>query len=220
MSKYKRSGADVIRWPDSPDAREALEEWFAAPPSTAYLSGDFLDFRGADLSRLDLAGAYLANSDLVGVRFEEANLGDANLANAELQGADFSFADLAKAEMVGCSAGKARFRSARLFSVQLDDAVLAEADLSYAILNSAKLYKTDLRDANLEFASLRWCTLGGTSMPAVLSGARMFGCQFEGAKGAVVGPVFVDEGATRSLGGGELAAWFSAQGAENVQVVG
>ncbi|MEV4495150.1 hypothetical protein AB0J84_05545 [Micromonospora arborensis] len=57
-------------------------------------------------------------------------------------------------------------------------------------------------------------------MPAVLSGARMVGCQFEAAKGAVVGPVFVDEEATRSLGGGELEGWLSAQGAESVQVVG
>ncbi|MEV4123363.1 pentapeptide repeat-containing protein [Micromonospora sp. NPDC049645] len=220
MSRYKRASGDVLRWPDSPDAREALEEWFADPSPTAYLSGDFLDFRGADLSRLDLAGAYLANSHLVGVRFEEANLGDANLTNAELRGADFSFADLAKAEMVGCSAGEALFRSARLFAVQLDDAVLEGADLRHAILNSAKLYKTDLRGANLELASLRWCTLGGTSMPTVLTGARMFGCQFEGAKGAVVGPVLVDEDATRSLGGAELEAWFAGQGAEHVQVVG
>ncbi|MFI6783988.1 pentapeptide repeat-containing protein [Micromonospora sp. NPDC050276] len=220
MSRYKRASGDVIRWPDSPDAREALEEWFADPAPAAYLSGDFLDFRGADLSRLDLAGAYLANSHLVGVRFEEANLGDANLTNAELQGADFSFADLAKAEMVGCSAGKALFRSARLFAVQLDDAVLEGADLRHAILNSAKLYKTDLRGANLELASLRWCTLGGTSMPTVLTGARMFGCQLEGAKGAVVGPVLVDEEATRSVGGAELEAWLSGQGAEHVQVVG
>ncbi|MBM7491436.1 hypothetical protein JOD64_002658 [Micromonospora luteifusca] len=83
-----------------------------------------------------------------------------------------------------------------------------------------KLCKTDLRGANLEFASLRWCTLGGATMPAVLSGARMFGCQFEGAKGAVVGPVFVDEEATRFLGGGELEEWLSTQGAESVQVVG
>ncbi|WP_372471473.1 pentapeptide repeat-containing protein [Micromonospora trifolii] len=98
--------------------------------------------------------------------------------------------------MVGCSAGKALFRSARLFAVQLDDAVLEGADLRHAILNSAKLYRTDLRDANLERASLRWCTLGGTGMPTVLTGARMFGCQFEGAKGVVVGPVLVDEEAT------------------------
>ncbi|GAB3950778.1 hypothetical protein GCM10027614_51730 [Micromonospora vulcania] len=54
----------------------------------------------------------------------------------------------------------------------------------------------------------------------MLSGAKMYGCQLEGAKGAVVGPVFVDEGATRSLAGAELEAWFSAQGAESVQVVG
>ncbi|MDG4806713.1 pentapeptide repeat-containing protein [Micromonospora sp. WMMD1120] len=220
MSKYKRTSGDVLRWPDSPDAREALEEWFADASPGAYLSGDFLDFRGADLSRLDLAGAYLANSQLPGVRFEEANLGDANLSNAEVPGADFSFADLAKAELVGCAAERAVFRSARLFAVQLDDAVLAGADLRHAILNSAKLYRTDLRGANLELASLRWCTLGSTTMPTVLTDARMAGCQFEGAKGAVVGPVFVDEEATRSVGGAELEAWFSARGAEAVQVVG
>ncbi|WBB65963.1 pentapeptide repeat-containing protein [Micromonospora sp. WMMD812] len=191
----------------------------AASDTAAYLSGDFLDFRGADLSNLDLTGAYLVNSCLVGVRFEDANLGDATLTNAELQGADFSFADLAKAEMVGCTAPDARFRGARLFSVQLDDAILEGADLSHAILNSAKLYKTDLRGANLEFTSLRWCTLGGGTMPAVLSGARMFGCQLEGAKGSVVGPVLVDEDATLSLDGADLEAWFSEQGAENVQVV-
>ncbi|MGC4798701.1 pentapeptide repeat-containing protein [Micromonospora saelicesensis] len=220
MSRYKRASGGVIRWPDSPDARKALQEWFADASATAYLSGDLLDFRGADLSRLDLAGAYLANSHLAGVRFEEANLGEANLTNAALQGADFSHADLAKAEMIGCSAGKALFRSARLFAVQLDDAVLERADLRHAILNSAMLYRTDLRDANLERASLRWCTLGGTSMPTVLTGARMFGCQCEGAKGAVVGPVLVDEEATRYFGGAELEGWFSAQGAERVQVVG
>ncbi|MEV0807682.1 pentapeptide repeat-containing protein [Micromonospora sp. NPDC050200] len=221
MSRYKRSGADVVRWPDSPDAREALEEWFAAASSdtASYLSGDFLDFRGADLSNLDLTGAYLANSCLVGVRFEDANLGGANLNNSELQGADFSFSDLAKAEMVGCSARNARFRGARLFSVEFDEAVLEGVDLSHAILNSAKLYKTDLRDANLEFSSLRWCALGGTDMPAVLSGARMFGCQLEGAKGTVVGPVFVDQGATLLLHAAELEAWFSEQDAKNVQVV-
>ncbi|MET8042109.1 pentapeptide repeat-containing protein [Micromonospora sp. NPDC005215] len=219
MSTYRRTSGDVLRWPDSPDARAALEQWFADSSAGAYLSGDSLDFRGADLSRLDLANAYLANSHLVGVRFGEANLGGANLTNAEVRGADFSSADLAKAEMVGCAAGEARFRSARLFAVDLDDAVLDGADLGHAILNSAKLYRTDLRGANLEYASLRWCTLGGPSMPTVLSDARMFGCQLDGATGAVVGPVFVDEGATRSLGGGELETWLSAQGAESVQVV-
>ncbi|MEH0828360.1 MULTISPECIES: YbaB/EbfC family nucleoid-associated protein [unclassified Micromonospora] len=219
-SRYKRSVADVTRWPDSPDARAALEEWLGVAPSdtAAYLAGDFLDFRGADLSNLDLAGAYLANSCLVGVRCEDANLGDANLNNAELDGADFSFSDLAKADLVGSTARNARFSSARLFSVQFDEAVLEGADLSHATLNSAKLYRTDLRAAELGFSSLRWCTLGGANMPAVLSGARMFGCRLEGAKGTVVGPVFVDQAATRSLDGAELEAWFSAQDAPDVRV--
>ncbi|GGO13319.1 pentapeptide repeat-containing protein [Micromonospora parathelypteridis] len=101
LHRYNRASGDVIRWPDSPDAREALEDWFADSSTTAYLSGDSLDFRGADLSRLDLAGAYLANARLADVRFAEANLGDANLANAELQGADFSFADLASPACAG-----------------------------------------------------------------------------------------------------------------------
>ncbi|MBM0258061.1 pentapeptide repeat-containing protein [Micromonospora sp. 4G55] len=210
----------MIRWPDSLDAKAAIEEWLdaAAADTTSYLAGDFLDFRGADLSNLDLAGAYLANSCLVDVRIEDANLGDANLNNAELDGADLSFSDLAKAEMVGCSARNARFVKARLFSVQFDEAVLAGADLSHAILNSAKLYQTDLRDADLAFSSLRWCTLGGGGMPAVLSGAKMFGCRLEGAKGTIVGPVFVDQAATRPLDGAELEAWFSAQDAQDVRV--
>ncbi|MFF0150708.1 pentapeptide repeat-containing protein [Micromonospora sp. NPDC005203] len=138
MSRYKRTSGDVVRWPDNPDARAALAAWLA--DSSAYLPGDSLDFRGADLSCLDLPGACLANSQLVGVRFEEANLGAANLANAEARGADFSAADLAKADLVGCVAGAARFRSARLFAVQLDDAVLNGADLGHAILNSAPVF--------------------------------------------------------------------------------
>ncbi|MET8257743.1 pentapeptide repeat-containing protein [Micromonospora sp. NPDC005205] len=85
MSGYRRASDGVIRWPDSPDAQRALEEWFADASTTAYLCGDLLDFRGADLSGLDVAGANLANSHLVGVRFEEANLGDANLTNADLE---------------------------------------------------------------------------------------------------------------------------------------
>jgi uncharacterized protein YjbI with pentapeptide repeats len=221
MSRYKRSSGDVTRWPDNPDARQALEEWFAAlgADPTSYLSGGFLDFRGADLSSIDLMDAYLGSACLTGVRFEDANLGGANLTNAQLDGADLSFADLAKAELTGCSASNARFRSARLFAAELDEAVLAGADLSHAILNSAKLYRTDLRGANLEFASLRWCTLGGRNMPAVLTGARMFGCHLEGVKGIVIGPVLVDEDGTRSLDGAGLEAWFAEQGAESLQVV-
>ncbi|WP_124821408.1 hypothetical protein [Micromonospora ureilytica] len=77
------------------------------------------------------------------------------------------------------------------------------------------------RDANPEVASLRWCTLGGTSMPAVLGGARVLRLPTPRRRGgAVIGPVFDDEEATRSLGGAELEAWFSGQGAENVKVVG
>lgn len=221
MSRYMQSSADVARWPHSPEAREALEEWFTAVASdpTSYLSGDFLDFRGADLSTIDLTDAYLVSSCLTGVRFEDANLGGASLNNADLADADLSFADLTKAELVACSATNARFRGARLFAAELDEAVLAGADLRHAILNSAKLYKTDLRGANLEFASLRWCTLGGGTMPTILTGARMFGCQLEGAKGTVVGPVVVDEHGTLSLDGAELEAWFSERGAENIQLL-
>jgi hypothetical protein len=56
-------------------------------------------------------------------------------------------------------------------------------------------------------------------MPAILTGARMFGCQLEGAKGAVAGPVLVDEDGAQSLDGTELEAWFGKRGAESVQVV-
>jgi hypothetical protein len=56
-------------------------------------------------------------------------------------------------------------------------------------------------------------------MPTVLAGARMFGCQLEGAKGTVVGPVLVDEHGSQSLDGTELEAWFSERGADNIQVL-
>ncbi|RAN93157.1 hypothetical protein GAR05_05622 [Micromonospora saelicesensis] len=39
MSRYKRASGGVIRWPDSPDARKALQEWCADGSATAYLSG-------------------------------------------------------------------------------------------------------------------------------------------------------------------------------------
>ena len=219
MSRYKRSSADVIGWPADPEARAAIEQWFAATSDSSYLSGDFLDFRGADLSRLHLAGAYLVGACLTGVRCEDADLGDANLSNADLRGADFSFADLTKADLTGCSAQQVRFHGTRLFAAQLDEADLTGADLRHSVLNSAKLYRTDLRGADLRFAAMRWCTLGGRNMPALLTGARMAGVQLEGAKGGVVGPVFVDEAATTSLDGGELESWFSERGAERIQVI-
>ncbi|MCK7483565.1 MAG: pentapeptide repeat-containing protein [Candidatus Moduliflexus flocculans] len=124
-----------------------------------------LDFAGADLSELNLAGANLARADLSGARLAGANLSGANLSRAKLFRADLSQADLSRAN---------------LFKANLSQADLAGANFNGADLSGAFLIRANLSGASLLGACLKGASLGQASLfrarlgKAVLSQASFF----------------------------------------------
>ena len=113
--------------------------------------------QACDLSLMDFSGATLTGVDLAG-----ADVSSADFSDADLTGADLTSATLARADLSGANLSFAKFR----------DAVLASANLSNANLTSADLSGADLRDANLTGANLIDATVNGAYLTdADLSGA-------------------------------------------------
>ena len=112
----------------------------------------------ADLTGVNLYGAYLRGADLTGVNLYEAYLRGADLTGADLVRADLVRADLRGADLIG----------ADLRGADLIGADLVRADLRGADLRGANLYGADLREADLTGADLTGADLTG----ADLTGAR------------------------------------------------
>jgi hypothetical protein len=215
---YRHTRDDVIRWPDDPAARRALEEYLDALPRDpgavmGSLGGYRLDFTGADLSGLQLAGAGFMEAKLIGVRLAAANLDYAWLMAADLRDADLSCCSLRKAKGRTCDARGAVLRGANLDRSEFEDSDFRRADLTGARLFSAFVYSTDLRGADL-----RNCVFGLSGRSTGLEKARLAGCRLEGATGRVMGPVDVGEDAPRLLDGDDLRQWFADRGAPLVEV--
>ena len=98
---------------------------------------------GCDKSDASMPNAILRNANLIGTRFERA----------DLAGADLSYANLDSANMRNASLRGAVLKGASLNQTDLTGADLSGADLSFAVLTGAKI-----DGANLEGASLRQST--------------------------------------------------------------
>ncbi|MEU5877000.1 pentapeptide repeat-containing protein [Spirillospora sp. NPDC047279] len=225
MSGHGISREDVRAWPNDSEAAaelaDYLEDLNASVGEVAkVLSGEMMDFRGADLSHLMLDEAFLFNADLSDVRLVGASLGRANLGGAILRRSDLTSADLTKAELVECDAQHATFTGATLFSVDFSDADLRSVDLRDAIVNSTSFFQTRLDGADLRNASLRFCHFGHQEAAAtIMTGASIANCAFDEAGGFVVGPVDIGDDETDLLEGAALASWFHAHGAPAIKVV-
>jgi hypothetical protein len=92
----------------------------------------------ADLSQVDLQGAFIP----------EINLSEARLAGADLSGAIMTEADLNRAYL-----HQANLTRANLNGVDLRGAILTEADLSRAYLHQAKLNGANLRGVSYSSAT-------------------------------------------------------------------
>jgi uncharacterized protein YjbI with pentapeptide repeats len=126
------------------------------------LRGDGVTVSLADLqlavSRVDLSGADLSETQL-----DEAALYGADLRNANLSGASLHGADLTDADLSG-----ANLSDAYLIGANLHDANLSEADLTGAILERAHLVGTNLRCADLTGC----CVYGISAWDLNLEGAE------------------------------------------------
>jgi uncharacterized protein YjbI with pentapeptide repeats len=94
----------------------------------------------ADLSGVDLSGAYFRHTSLGRVFLEHTNLKNADLVGAMLNGSILNHADLSYALLGG----------AILHSVNLSHANLYHADLSYANLRSSFLSGTDFTNSHAQ----------------------------------------------------------------------
>src|SRR4051794_15515641 len=94
----------IPAWPVDSRAQQVLRTFLAdrMTDPTAVLEGDEVDFRGADLSGLDLTEAYLLGARLDGVGLVGTDLFRATLHGASVVGADLTWASLRKVEGTQC----------------------------------------------------------------------------------------------------------------------
>jgi hypothetical protein len=171
-----------------------------------YAAGE-RDFRGIDLSRVNLAGAFLYRAYLEGAILKDANLEGADLDGAYLAGADLSRANL---------------YCAILAETNLEGAILKDANLEGANLRRANLYcatlqDADLRDSDLELAILEGANLTGANLSRVnLDGADLDGANLAGAIGLPeIEPFPIDTGIAEAVGDGvhlDMDSWHSSCG--------
>ena len=163
------------------------------------------NFRGANLTKADLARAKLNGADLGCTTLDGANMGgavlhSADLSNAKLRRADLSgakldYANLQAAELrhakfdgsegldtvrggfVEAQLSAADFRGMQLSGVSLQRSALDVANLLNARLIGADLAGAGLRGANLENAQLQGANLEN----AKLQGANLRGADLRGA---------------------------------------
>jgi uncharacterized protein YjbI with pentapeptide repeats len=97
------------------------------------------DLRGADLSDINLQGAYLYRVNLNGTRLVRAKLQAAILVEVDASGAILERADLRETRAIGV-----QLTDANLYLARLQRAALMGADLSYANLARARLRRASL----------------------------------------------------------------------------
>lgn len=98
-------------------------------------------------ARADLTNVNFKGMDLSGVNMRLAILNGANFKGASLIKACFARADLTLANFTGALLHKADFSFANLIDTNFTGAILINANLSFAIL-----YDTKLKDADLSYA--------------------------------------------------------------------
>lgn len=185
--------------------RDHVARWKEANPN------EQLDLNAAYMSyvrapQVNISGADLRNSDLMGAVMRRANLSGCYLNPSHLYHADLRESNLTSALFNGSNMRGADLRGADLSGADLDRTVLSDANLSGANLTGANLQRSSLIGAKLVGANLTGANFSGADLvrsdltDAVLNDADMFqtrvwGCTVNGAdfSGAALGyTVFQD----------------------------
>jgi uncharacterized protein YjbI with pentapeptide repeats len=127
---------------ESPDVEKALAILLHRPGAEVDLS--HVDLRGADLGKLELAGAVVRRSGLAGAR----------LFGACLDRCALDATDLSEADLRGASLREASLRVAQLEGADLRAADLTDADLRGADMRAVNLDKAVLTGARVNRGTL------------------------------------------------------------------
>lgn len=142
------------------------------------------NFRGADLSRIELAGTHLVEADLTDATLINADLARSfctrsNFLSAKLGGADLRGAKLDHVILTGADLSHTLFDT----NSDLGDAEIMQADLSGAHMAGVRLVFADLRKSNLTGTDLSGADLHEVSFASAnLSGANLTGADLTGAR--------------------------------------
>ena len=118
----------------------------------------------ANFNNVDLSDADLRNANLSYVNFSKANLRHADLSDADLRGADLSNTNLSNAKLIDASFIGANLNDTDLHNTDLSNANLSCVHFIGANLKGANLRYADLSDANLSDANLRDADLRGANL--------------------------------------------------------
>jgi len=154
--------ADHARWVDT-DGKE----------------GKRANFRGYDLSGVDLSGYNLTEANFRSANLTDANFGGANLHAADMAEAILDGADISHAMLSGVSLARAQLHrvnaaGADLTTANLTAAIAENINLTNAKLSGAILRDTNFRHADFTHALLRDANMrGATLVEANLSSADL-----------------------------------------------
>ncbi|MBM11011.1 MAG: hypothetical protein FI717_06275 [SAR202 cluster bacterium] len=143
--------------------RDHVARWREAHPD------ENLDLNAAYMSyvrapQVNISGADVRDSDLMGAVLQRANLSGCYLNPCHLYHANLREADLSRARLNGANLRGADLRGADLSGSDLDRAVLSEANLTGAKLVNANLSRVSLAGANLTDADLTGASFAGASL--------------------------------------------------------
>ena len=196
--------------------RDQVARWREANPTES------LDLNAAYMSyvrapQVDISGADLRHSDLMGAVMRRANLSGCYLNPSHLYHADLRESNLTNAMFNGANMRGADLRGADLTGADLDRAILSDADLSGANLSGANLARTSMIGSNLSGANLTGANLAGADLvrsnlsdanldDADMFQTRLWGCNLGGTNltGAGLGYTVFQDCDLRSVAGLEL----------------
>ena len=170
--------------------RDHVARWREANPTEQLdLNAAYMSYVRA--SQVNISGADLRNSDLMGAVMRRANLSGCYMNPSHMYHADLREADVSNALLNGANMRGADLRGTDLSSADLDRAVLSDANLSGANLTNANLQRTSLIGAKLNGAILTGANFSGADIvrsdltDAVLTDAdlfqtRIWGCTMNG----------------------------------------
>lgn len=158
--------------------RDAVASWREEHPNQMLdLNAAFLS--NARMPQVNLSGADIRDSDLMGAMLQKANLAGCYLNPCHLYHANLVQANLNRALLNGANLRGANLAEADLSGADLDRAVLSGANLTGANLTGAKLSRATLTGANFTGATLAGANLNRAGLTrTVFANANFQGADF------------------------------------------